>query len=138
MRAQAVTQARGLAGKSSFLPGHWQGGGNAGSRLLVGMEQLHVGTAVSASDIGSALRLRAEPVGTREGLGLLRQETRLPADSGWVARRMDGSRAWGCLGKAAHLWWSQIRPLGMQADPPKGCFLSARPETSRSRSPRLM
>lgn len=67
-----------MAGKARFLPGHWQGGGDAGSRLLVGLEQLQVGTAVSASDIGSALRLITEPMGSREGLGLLHQEIRLP------------------------------------------------------------
>ena len=44
----------------------------------------------------------------------------------------------GCLGKTAQGWPSQMHPHGMQADPPKGRFLSAGPETGRSRSPRVM
>ena len=74
------------------------------------------------------------PVGSREGLGLPRtRKFACPTDSGWVAGRMDG--LWGlggCLGKTAQCGPSQMHPDGMQADPPKGRFLSAGPETGRS------
>ena len=59
--------------KINSLPGCWQGGGRAGSCLPAGLGQLHVGTAVSALDIGSAPRLITEPGpcpwGAERGLG---------------------------------------------------------------------